>query len=139
MRTKMYFTPSRSKLLLILCRIISDCNIIPTKKSKEQLLPLLIQQAISGISKSIPDIIDQHLAQRDVISVSGSDNIDMDVENDQRDIGARYNERDIGAQDKERDIGSQKPLVEDSGSQGFNEGAEGAKRMQIGTKRIATT
>ena len=51
----------------------------------------------------------------------------MDVENDQRDIGARYNERDIGAQDKERDIGSQKPLVEDSGSQGFNEGAEGAK------------
>ena len=54
----------------------------------EQLLPLLIRQAISGI--------------------------DMDVENDQRDIGACYNERDIGAKDKERDIGSQKALVEDS-------------------------
>ena len=54
----------------------------------EQLLPLLIQQAISGISKSIPDIIDQHLAQRGVISVLGSDNIDTHVKNDQRNIGA---------------------------------------------------
>lgn len=73
------------------------------------LLPLIIEKAIEGISRSIPDIIDQQLAQRGVVSVAGSDNIedrDADAQIQLGDADAQIQPRDAGAPTKNMAVGA---------------------------------
>ena len=87
----------------------------------QSIMPEIIKQAVLGISQTIPDIIDNHLAKRGVISsrqqAGSNHNYRSDDNDDQnrdscslpetRDNDAHKKLRDAGSQLKSRDIGSQ--------------------------------
>jgi len=72
----------------------------------------LLPHIIEKLSQKIPDIIDRHLTQRDVLSVAGSNEEfhnegDANAQSNNSDAGAQSHNRDAGAQLTERNAGFQ--------------------------------